>query len=105
MKNKVVKRTEHTAFAKECAKGAAWMLNGVCMAEEIAQTQLCRSILNGYDDELLLEISKQYAKYAKDEIAFNVECGEVQDFQNLIWRIVNICDEHDWFNGEVNRKE
>ena len=51
MKNKVVKKTELTAFAKECVKGATWMLNGICMAEDIVKTQLCRSILNGTAEE------------------------------------------------------
>lgn len=105
MKDKPVKKAELTAFAKECAKGAAWMLNGICIAGEITKTQLCRSLLNRNNDELLLEISKRYAKYAQDEFPFAVECGEVQDFQDLISRIVNICDEHDWFRGDVNRKE
>ena len=61
-----------------------------------AKGEIQRSILNG-NDELLLEVAKRFAKVAKDEMAFNVESGEVQDFQNLIERIIECCDENDWF--------
>ena len=89
------KKSELTRFAKICADGAHCTLNGVCLAEE-AKGEIQRSILNG-NDELLLEVAKRFAKVAKDEIAFNVESGEVQDFQNLIERIIECCDENDWF--------
>lgn len=89
------KKSELTRFAKICADGAHCMLNGVCLAEE-AKGEIQRSILNG-NDELLLEVAKRFAKVAKDEMAFNVESGEVQDFQNLIERIIECCDENDWF--------
>ena len=73
------------------------MINGLCMAEEIAHSSLGRELINFNDDELLLEVSKRYAKYAQDEMDFDTENSETQDFQSIINKIVNCCDEHDWF--------
>ena len=71
------------------------MLNGICIAEEI-KGNISRDILND-DEKLLLEISKRFAKYAKDTMSFDVENGTVQDFQNLIEKIIECCEENDWF--------
>lgn len=68
------------------------------MAEEIIHSDLGEELVNfDDDDELLLEVSKRYAKYAQDEANFNVENRATQEFQSLISKIVNCCDEHDWF--------
>lgn len=91
------KRSELTQFAKNCAYGANQILNGVCMAEFITTSNIGKSLANIEDKELLLEISKRFAKYAKDQMSFNVENGEVQNFQNIISKIVDCCEEHDWF--------
>lgn len=88
-------KSELTRFAKNCAWGANQMLNGVCMADEI-KGNICRDILNN-DEELLLEVSKRFAKHAKDTMGFDVENGEVQDFQHLIEKIIECCEENDWF--------
>lgn len=91
------KKSELTLFAKQCARGANQMSNGVCMAEEIAHTNLGKEIINFNDDDLLLEVSKRYAKYAKDYADFNVENAGTQDFQKIINKIVSCCEDHDWF--------
>lgn len=94
------KKGELTLFAKDCASGAYQMLSGICIAEEIAKTKLCRELISEIcDDELILEVSKRFAKYAKDELAFDVENGTVQDFQRLIYKIVECCDENNWFDN------
>ena len=89
------KKSELTKFAKDCAWGANQMLNGVCMAGEI-KGSICRDILDN-DEELLLEVSKRFAKHAKDTMGFDIESGEVQDFQHLIEKIIECCEENDWF--------
>lgn len=89
------KKSELTRFAKTCAYGANQMLNGVCVAGEV-RGSICKDILCN-DEELLLEVSKRFAKYAKDQIGFDVENGEVQDFQNLIEKIIKCCEDNDWF--------
>lgn len=91
------KKSELTKFAKDCASGANHMLIGICMAGEI-KGNISRSIL--YDDELLLEVSKRFAKYTKDTMRFDVETGEVQDFQRLIDKIIECCEENDWFGQQ-----
>ena len=92
------KKSELTRFAKDCAWGVNQMLNGVCMAEEI-KGNISRDILND-DEELLLEVSKRFAKHAKDTMGFDVENGTVQDFQNLIEKIIGCCEENDWFGQQ-----
>lgn len=95
---KKYKKSELTRFAKDCAYGANQMLNGVCMAGEI-KGNISRDILNN-DEELLLEVSKRFAKYVKDQMGFDVETGEVQDFQRLIDKLVECCEDNDWFGQE-----
>lgn len=92
------KKSELTRFAKTCAYGANQMLNGVCVAGEV-RGSICKDILDN-DEELLLEVSKRFAKYTKDQIGFDVENGEVQDFQNLIEKIIECCEDNDWFNKQ-----
>lgn len=93
------KKAELTDFARQCARGARYMILGLCMAEEIAHTSLAREIIsnNTGNEDLLLEISKRYANYADDMVNFRVDNAATQDFQELIDRIVICCDEHDWF--------
>lgn len=91
------KKSELTLFARRCAWGSNQILNGLCMAQEIVHSSLGEELANFNDDELLLEVSKRYAKYAQDEVVFDMENSETQDFQSIINKIVNCCDEHDWF--------
>ena len=91
------KKTEITRFAKDCAWGAHQMLNGCCMAGEI-KGSICRDVLND-DNDLLFEVSKRFAKHAKDTMGFDVENSEVQDFQNLIEKIIECCEENNWFTN------
>lgn len=96
------RKTELTRFAKECAWGANQMINGICMAEEIAKSDVGRVLSNEFDprhNELLLEISKRFSKYAKDQQSFDTDIGEVQDFQHIISLIVACCDENGWFGN------
>lgn len=92
------KKSELTKFAKDCAYGTNQMINGICMAGEI-KGDISREILN-YDEELLLEVSKRFAKYTKDAMRFDVETGELQDFQRLIDKIIDCCEENDWFGQQ-----
>ena len=96
------KKSEISRFAKTCAYGAHQMLNAVCSAEEISKSQIGRELINNCDDELWLEVSKMFAKYANDQMCFDVDTGEVQDFQNIIEKIIDCCEENDWF---VNERE
>ncbi len=91
------KRSKLTQFTKECAYGANQMLNGICIAEELSKSDIGQDIINNDNEELLLEVSKRFAKYTKDQMAFDVENGEVQHFQDIIEKIIECCEENNWF--------
>lgn len=91
------KKSELTRFAKTCSWGAHQMLNGVCTAEEISHSDIGQDLINDGEIELLLEISKRFAKYAKDQMSFDADNGDVQNFQNIIEKIVECCEENNWF--------
>ncbi len=91
------KKSELTQFVKECAYGANQMLNGICIAEEISESDIGRDIINSENEELLLEVSKRFAKYAKDQMAFDVENREIQNFQGIIEKIIEYCEDNNWF--------
>lgn len=94
---KKYKKKELKTFAKNCAYGLNQMLNGVCTAEEVVLSEIGRDFRNADNEALLLEVSKLFAKEAKDQMAFDVENGAVQEFQYLIERIVECCEENNWF--------
>lgn len=91
------KKSELTAFSKNCAYGADQLLNGFLVATDIAYSQIGTNIKQNNDPYLLLEVSKRYVKYVKNEIGFDMDNGEVQDFQNIIEAIVTCCEENNWF--------
>lgn len=91
------KRSQLTYFAKDCAYGLKRMIDGICMAEEIVHSDIGVAFKNELDEKLLLEISKRFAKYTNDTMTFDVEVGEVQDFQSIICKIVDCCEENNWF--------
>ena len=93
------KKSELTKFAKTCSYGASQMLNGVCVAEGISKSNIGQDLIND-DAELLLEVSKRFAKYANDQMSFDVQNGDVQDFQTIIEKIVTCCEDNDWFNNQ-----
>lgn len=93
------KASQLTRFAKDCAWGLSTMLNGIFMAEEIAHSNICCDLKNETDHNLLMEISKRFAKYSKDTMTFDVDTGEVQDFQSIICQIINCCEDNDWFGN------
>lgn len=94
-------KSELTYFAKQCEKGEYYMLTGCCFADEITHTEIGRMLSSESfaddQEELLLEVSKRYAKRCREQSSFNVENAEVQDFQSIIAKIVNCCEEHNWF--------
>lgn len=94
------KASQLTRFAKDCAWGLSTMLNGIFMAEEIAHSSICRDLKNETDEDLLIEISKRFAKYTKNVMSFDADVGEVQDFQSIICQIVDCCEENDWFGNQ-----
>lgn len=67
------------------------------MAEENIHDDICERILKG-DEELLIEISKRFAKHTQDENVFYSNSHALQDFEKVINTIIECCEENDWFN-------
>lgn len=91
------RKSNLTNYAKVLAKANSYLVNGICMAEENVHSEICERILQG-DEELLIEISKRFAKHTQDENAFYSEAGGLQDFKNVINKIIECCEENDWFD-------
>lgn len=64
------KKSVLTKYAKDCSWGLRNFLNGCCLAEEMAKSEIGQEIRNG-NAEVLMEVSKRFAKYAKDNISFD----------------------------------
>lgn len=92
------KKSELTKFAKDCAWGSKALINGMCMSEEVTHTKIGRCFAHGFtDDEIILEVSKRFAKVVNDQMVPDVENAAVQEFCDIISILVDCCDEHDWF--------
>lgn len=93
----VYKKSELTQYAKRCARASDTLMTGVCYADELSRSEICKEILDKDNEELLLEISKRFAKYANDQNVFHYENQGFQDFHELINAIINCCDENNLF--------
>lgn len=91
------KKSELTQFAKECARVSDHMFDGICLAEDMTCGDIAQKLIRTNNDELLYEVSKRFAKYAKNRYSFQIETGDVQNFQEMIEKIVDCCDENNWF--------
>lgn len=93
----IFKKSQLTRFAKDCSYGSSRMIDAICMAEEIIHSDIGMAFRNGIDEELLVEVSKRFAKYANDTISFEVNTGDVQEFQSIICQVIECCEENNWF--------
>ena len=91
-----IKKSELTRFAKDCAFTHKNAVMFVCMSEEITRSKIGKMLKEGNDD-ILLEVSKRFAKYATEGMEFDVETGDTQDTQTIINDIINCCEENNWF--------
>ena len=90
-------KSELTYYEKKIAKVNNHLVNDICMTEEIHIEDIFREILGG-DKELLFEISKRFAKYTEDESAFFYNSSGLEDFNVLMHKIIDCCEENDWFD-------
>lgn len=91
------RKSQLTSFAKNCSYGLSRMIDAICMAEEIIHSDIGMSFRNKIDKELLVEISKRFAKYTNDTMSFDANTGDVQEFQSVICKIIDCCEENNWF--------
>lgn len=66
------------------------------ISEDIMRTQIGKELIND-NQNVLLEVSKRFAKYAKETININLDNGEVQNLQNILNAVINCCEENNWF--------
>lgn len=94
------KKSELTQYAKQCAKMSDNFMDHCLCAEELSRNEICREIVHAGNEELLLEISKRFAKYADCHGPWVNECASVADFYTfyeLIKKIINCCEENGLF--------
>lgn len=66
------------------------------ISEDIMRTQIGKELIND-NQNVLLEVSKRFAKYAKEIINIDLDNGEVQNLQNILNAVINCCEENNWF--------
>lgn len=92
------KKSEITKFAKEIVCAQEKLFDVMCAADEIAHSEIGTIFKNGVSDELLIEISKRFAKYVKNDTDIDVDNGDVHTCQDIVNEVINCCVEHNWFN-------
>lgn len=94
-------KADLTYYAKQFAKANNYLATGICMAEDNVCEDIVKRILRG-DESLLIEVSKRFAKHTKDDYAFFGNSPALQDFEELISKIIGCCEENNWFDSNTN---
>lgn len=92
----IIKKSELTAFAKNCAYAHEKAVKLMCISEELVRLDIGKELIND-DQNILLEVSKRFAKYARENINIDLDNGEVQNLQNILNAIIDCCEENNWF--------
>ena len=93
---KKIKKSELTRFAKDCIYAHEKAVKLLCISEELTRSSIGKELINDNKD-ILLEISKRFAKYAKENISIDLDNVEIQNTQNILNAIVDCCEENGWF--------
>jgi hypothetical protein len=91
-----IKKSDLTKFTKDCVYAHEKAVKLMCISEEIMRTQIGKELIND-NQNVLLEVSKQFAKYARENINIDLDNGEVQNLQNILNAIIDCCEENNWF--------
>lgn len=91
-----VNKSDLTIFAKNCAYAHEKAVKLECISEEISKVGIARELMNDNQD-ILLEVSKQFAKYTKESMSIDLENGDVGNIQYILNSIINCCEENNWF--------
>ena len=96
------KKSELTRYAKELAETTKKVMEVMSLSDEISHMEISKNVRNmdeqsGEDQKLLFEIAKQFAKYCEVEMYVDLENGNVQELCGIINRVVDCCEENDWF--------
>lgn len=97
---KMYKNSDIKAFGKKCAEVEKSFIDSIYMAEKIYYSEIGKEILReiGRDEELLIAISRQFAKYEDKRKKFDMNGWEVQLIQNMVELIVKCCEIYNWFH-------
>ena len=68
----------------------------MCISEDIMRNQIGKELIND-NKNILLEVSKRFAKYASENINIDLDIGEIQNVQNILNDIIDCCEENNWF--------
>lgn len=91
------KKSEITSFAKDCAYAHEKAVKFLCMSEQIAHNKIGTLVLDESGREVLVEVSKKFSKYVKEEMGFDLDNGDTQSCQDILNAIIDCCEENDWF--------
>lgn len=91
-----IKKTDLTKFAKDCVYAHKEAVKLMCISEDTMRTQIGKELIND-NQNVLLEVSKRFAKFAKETINIDLDNGEVQNLQNILNAVINCCEENNWF--------
>lgn len=94
--DKKIKKADLTQFAKDCVYAHDKAVKLECISEDIVRTYIGRELINN-NQNILLEVSKRFVKYARENINIDLDNGEIQNLQNILNSIIDCCEENNWF--------
>ena len=92
-----IRKLEITKFAKDCAFAHKSAVMFIGTSQEIANSKIGK-LLKEENDDFLIEVSKRFAKFAKENINFSLEDCAIDDAVAIINNIIDCCEENNWFN-------
>lgn len=91
-----IKKSDLTKFAKDCVYAHKKVVKLECISEDIMRSQIGKELIND-NQGIFLEVSKRFAKYARESMNVDLDNGEVQNLQNILNAIIDCCEENNWF--------
>lgn len=71
-----IKKSDLTKFAKDCVYAHEKAVKFECISEDIMRNQIGKELIND-NQNILLEVSKRFAKYARENMNVDLDNGEV----------------------------
>lgn len=94
------KYSKLTQFAENCVYAHERAIQLMCISEEMAKDEIAQEYKDSGDESLILEISKEFAKYTKENITIDLDIGEVEETVIMLNAIIECCEKHNWFEDE-----
>lgn len=85
-----IKKSDLTKFAKDCVYAHEKAVKLECISEDIMRSQIGKELIND-NQSILLEVSKRFAKYARENMNVDLDNGEAQNLQNILNAIIDCC--------------